>query len=259
MRRLALPLLVLLLLAVPASAPAAVRGIDVSRFQEFIDWEEVGETKVRFAFIQASRGDGRDCLVAPEECGPDEYYDLNMGGARAVGIKVGAYHRAFASGRTRKAAKKDARKEVKVFVNTVDEIPRGDLLPVLDVETPFTDLSDKRLRLWVKTWLEQVEKRLDARPMIYTNASSWSATADTQRFAKQGYRLWVANFNVPEPLVPAANWAGHGWSVWQFTSTGSVRGVAGNVDKNRLGVPLRLLDARRSTEPIAEPIAEPRG
>jgi GH25 family lysozyme M1 (1,4-beta-N-acetylmuramidase) len=253
MRRLVLPLLVLMLLALPASAPAAVRGIDVSRFQEFIDWEEVGETKVRFAFIQASRGDGTDCLVSSGYCGEDNYYDRNVEEARAQRIKVGAYHRAFASGRTRKAAKKDARKEVKIFVNSVDEIPRGDLLPVLDVETPFTDLSDKRLRLWIKTWLERVEARLGARPMVYTNASSWSATADTQRFAKQGYRLWVANFGVDEPLVPAENWAGHGWSVWQFTSTGSVRGVEGNVDKNRLGVPLRLLDARRSTEPIPAP------
>jgi lysozyme len=254
MRRAAfvLGLLMAFLLAAPA-APAGVRGIDVSRFQGFIDWEKVGETKVRFAFVQASRGSGNDCLVEPTECGADGFYDVNVTEAREQGIKVGAYHRAFASGRTRKAATKDARREVKAFVRSVDEIPRGDLLPVLDVETPFTDLSPQRLRLWISTWLERVERRLGARPMIYTNASSWSATEDTLRFAKDGYRLWVANFDVEEPLVPAANWAGYGYSVWQFTSTGSVRGVEGNVDKNRLGVPLRLLDARRSKKPLPPP------
>lgn len=240
-------------LLAPALAPAAVRGIDVSRFQEFVDWGEVGETKVKFAFIQASRGWRNDCLVAPEECGADPFYDLNMEGARAEGIKVGAYHRAFASGKTRKAAKRDARREARLFARTVGEIPRGDLVPVLDVETPFTDLSDKRLRLWISTWLERVQRRLDAKPMIYTNASSWAVTGDTQRYAKRGHRLWVANFNVKEPLVPAENWGGLGWSVWQFTSTGRVRGVNGDVDKNRLAVPLRHLSAQRSMKPLPTP------
>jgi lysozyme len=254
MRRL-LPLLgliVALLLAAPA-AHATKRGIDVSRFQGDINWAKVGQTKVAFAYIQASRGSGNDCLVEPTECGADGYYDINTELARAEGIKVGAYHRAFASGKTRKAATKDARREVKAFVRSVDEIPSGDLVPVLDVETPFTDLSDQRLRLWVSTWLERVERRLGARPMIYTNASSWGATGNTLRFAKDGHRLWVANFDVKEPLVPAENWAGYGWSVWQFTSSGRVRGVDGNVDKNRLAIPLRLLDAKRSKEPIPLP------
>lgn len=247
------PVLLLACLIAAPAAPAAVRGIDVSRFQEYIDWEQVGETKIRFAYVQASRGSGNDCLVEPTECGADGYYDTNVEAARAEGIAVGAYHRAFASGKTRRAATKDARREVKAFVRSVDEIPRGDLVPVLDVETPFTDLSDRRLRLWISTWLERVERRLGARPMIYTNASSWAATADTQRFAKDGHRLWVANFDVDEPIVPAANWAGYGWSVWQFTSTGRVRGIEGDVDKNRLAVPLRRLDARRSTAPLPPP------
>jgi len=92
--------------------------------------------------------------------------------------------------------------------------------------------------------LNTLERRLGVRPMIYTNATSWSATGDTLRFARRGYRLWVANFGVRSPLVPAANWAGRGWSVWQFTSTGSVRGIEGSVDKNKLGVPLGRIEAR---------------
>ena len=44
----------------------------------------------------------------------------------------------------------------------------------------------------------------------------------------------VANFDVPRPLVPAGNWAGKGWTVWQYTSKGRARGIDGNVDRNRL-------------------------
>ena len=72
------------------------------------------------------------------------------------------------------------------------------------------------------------------KPLIYTNASSWSATGDTTWFAHNGHPLWVANFDVPKPLVPAQNWAGKGWSIWQYTSSGRARGIQGAVDRNKL-------------------------
>ncbi|HKJ36929.1 MAG TPA: GH25 family lysozyme, partial [Solirubrobacterales bacterium] len=162
----------------------------------------------------------------------------------ANGLRAGAYHRAFASGGNRRRAKADARREARVFVRSVGGVVRGDLRPVLDVETPFTRLNARRLRLWIRTWLKRVERKTGVRPMIYTNASSWAATGDTRRFARRNYRLWVANFGVDEPAVPAGNWAGAGWAVWQHTSTGSVRGISGNVDKNKLGVPIAKITAR---------------
>lgn len=227
-------LLVLALLGVPAVAEARVRGIDVSRFQGLIDWELVGETRNEFAFVQASRGSGDDCAVVPRRCGPDRKYERNYGGARAAGLAVGAYHRGFASGKTRKKARADARAEARVFVEQVGELASGDLLPVLDVETPFTELNQRRLRLWIRAWLKKVRRKLGVKPMIYTNNSSWQATGNTTRFARRGHKLWVANFDVPSPAVPAANWAEQGWTVWQFTSTGTVKGIEGPVDKNKL-------------------------
>ena len=220
----------------PASAPAAkrVRGIDVSRFQGKINWERVGETRIKFAFVQASRGSGDDCAVAPDRCGGDEFYDRNYSLARAEGIRVGAYHRAFADGRGRKRARRDARSEAKLFISEVGELHAGDLLPALDVETPFGRLNKKRLRIWVRTWLERVGSELGQQPIIYTNSSSWRATGDTTRFARAGHHLWVANWGVKEPSVPADDWNGRGWSIWQHTSSGSVKGIKGRVDKNRL-------------------------
>ena len=35
------------------------------------------------------------------------------------------------------------------------------------------------------------------------------------------------------PSVPADNWGGNGWTFWQWTSTGHVAGIAGNVDRDR--------------------------
>jgi GH25 family lysozyme M1 (1,4-beta-N-acetylmuramidase) len=44
--------------------------------------------------------------------------------------------------------------------------------------------------------------------------------------------------------VPAGNWAGHGYSVWQYTSSGSVAGISGHVDMDRLGTGLAKITLR---------------
>src|SRR5215212_7784793 len=180
-------LLALLVLFAPATASAErIPGIDVSRFQSRVNWEQVAGEGVEFAFVQASRGSGNDCTVVPERCGADEFYTRNYRRARKAGIRVGPYHRTFTGGETPKGIRADAREEANVFLTEVGgELRRHDLPPVLDVETPFNDLSDGELRRWVRTWLEKVEDELGVRPLIYTNVSSWSQTGDTTRFADE--------------------------------------------------------------------------
>lgn len=234
----------LALVATPPAAGAWKPGIDVSRFEGKINWGAVGTTRVRFAFVQASRGDGGDCAVVPERCGADEFYARNYRRARAVGLRVGAYHRAFTGGAGRRGVRDDARAEARMFVASVGGLRGRDLLPALDVETPFGGLGPRRLRLWIRTWLRRIERRLDATAIIYTNRSSWRATGDTREFALAGHPLWVANWDVEEPLVPAADWAGRGWSIWQHTSSGRVNGIRGPVDRNRLRVPFRQVSVR---------------
>ena len=231
----ALALALLLPLAPTAGAARGpIKGIDVSRFQGRIAWNKVGKTDLRFAYVQASRGSGRDCTVVPEECGRDQYFARNYGNAKAAGLRVGAYHRAFAKGRTRSKAKQDARAEANRFIDVVGRVRSDDLRPALDVEVPFRRLDEGRLRLWIRTWANRAEKKLHVKPVIYTNSSSWLATGDTTSFARDGYPLWVANFDVRKPSVPADNWAGKGWTIWQYTSSGRVRDINGNVDRNRL-------------------------
>ena len=241
----AIALCVALLALAAADADARPkRGIDVSRFQGEIDWKRVGDTNVEFAWVQASRGEGNDCAVVPDRCGPDGFYADNYSGATDAGIRVGAYHRAFAGGGGRAGTRRDARREANVFVDQVGALRKGDLLPALDVETPFGGLSEKRLRQWIRAWLNRVRRKLGAKPIIYTNLSSWQATGDTRRFARDGHPLWVANFGVDKPAVPAGNWDGNGWSVWQYTSSGRVKGIKGPVDRNRMRVGWRKVSAR---------------
>jgi len=229
--------------SVPAAAATKPLGVDVSRFNGVINWPTVSASGIGFAFVQASRGSGLDCTVKPTSCGADPNWLANSTNAKAAGIRVGAYHRAFATGASAAAARADALAEANVFISQVGQLQTGDLLPVLDVETPFTGLTAAGLRTWIKTWLVRVRKRLGAQAMIYTNSTSWGATGNTTVFARK-HPLWVAAWRVARPSVPAANWDGRGWSVWQFTSSGSVPGISGRVDQNRLAFGLGKISVR---------------
>jgi GH25 family lysozyme M1 (1,4-beta-N-acetylmuramidase) len=132
--------LTIVALAAPAAQAGPGRlGIDVSRFQGTIDWTSVKADGVRFAFVAASRGNGGDgCPVAPTSCGTDPYYDANYANARAAGIRVGPYHRAFVNGANQAELLADARAEAVVFVASVGTLRRKDLAPALDDAAPST-------------------------------------------------------------------------------------------------------------------------
>jgi Glycosyl hydrolases family 25/Divergent InlB B-repeat domain len=76
--------------------------------------------------------------------------------------------------------------------------------------------------------------RTGVRAMIYSSPHFWRTyLGDTTWFADHGYALWIAHWGVPSPMVPAADWGGHGWTYWQWTSTGHISGIGPNVDRDR--------------------------
>jgi len=248
---------VLALVAPQAMAAGGTYGIDVSRFNGAIDWERVSaRTVIRFAFAAASRGSGSDCAVKPRSCGADPRYAANHAGARTAGIRVGPYHRGFVDGSTLSEIRTDAVAEASVFVSQVGAaggLRRGDLRPALDVETPFGTDDPPLIRTWIRVWLRRVGGTLGVKPLLYTNPVSWRATGNTHEFARLGHLLWIANWGVRRPSVPARSWLGRGWAVWQYTSSGRVKGIRGRVDLNRLGVRFRRIAMRRPWLPVSPP------
>jgi GH25 family lysozyme M1 (1,4-beta-N-acetylmuramidase) len=202
----------------PAGSSTAIPGIDVSHWQNTIDWSRVAASGVRFAFLKAT--DDVDYT--------DPTFLANRAGARANGISVGAYHFARPD-----ATPGDAHREAAHFVKVVR--PRaGDLLPVLDLETS-KGLDQAGVTRWARRWLAQVRALTGVTPLVYTSPYGWiQRTGDTRLVARDGAPLWIAHWGVSAPTVPAGDWDGHGWRVWQRTSTGHVPGIAGNVDLDQM-------------------------
>jgi hypothetical protein len=88
---------------------------------------------------------------------------------------------------------------------------------------------------WVRTYLERIYERTGVRAMIYTSPNFWANyVGGSTWFATNGYRLlWLAHWTTGSPTVPAGDWAGFGWTFWQYTSNGSVPGITGRVDLDR--------------------------
>jgi lysozyme len=173
---------------------------------------------VRFAFVKAT--EARTFV--------DDRYGANKANADAAGLPVGAYHFARPDNTAN-----DAVLEADHFVDTANLAPRH-LLPVLDLEDDG-GLSPKQLRRWVKAWLARVDERLGVKAIIYTFPFFWrDQLGNSAWFANNGHRLWIAHWGADEPKVPAGNWGGRGWTVWQHDNCGSVDGIKGCVDRNFL-------------------------
>ena len=203
----------------PTPAPNLTEGIDVSHWQGTIDWARVRAAGKRFTYIKSSENTS---FV-------DSKYASNRAGAKAAGLLVGAYH--FAQPGTGAG---DAVAEADHFVDTA-KIQSGDLIPVLDLEVT-NGMGTTALQAWTKAFLTRVYERTGVRAGIYVSPSFWSGKmGNSSWFAANGYKvLWVAHWTTASsPSVPSGNWGGHGWTFWQYTSSGTVPGISGRVDLNR--------------------------
>jgi len=189
-------------------------GIDVSHWQGEIDWARVADRGVRFAFLKAT--DGHDFV--------DPTFVANRAGARSNGLAVGAYHFARPD-----PSKGDAVEEARWFVSHADPGP-GTLLPVLDLETS-QGLDQRGVTQWARRWVAEVRRLTGVMPLVYTSPYGWmSRTGDSRALAREGSPLWIAHWGVQSPSLPAGEWDGNGWRIWQHTSQGQVAGIAGPVD-----------------------------
>ncbi|HEV3473686.1 MAG TPA: GH25 family lysozyme [Actinomycetota bacterium] len=209
--------------ATSAQAQAYTLGVDVSHHQGTIDWSRVAESGHVFAFHKATEG----------ATFTDDMYATNRSQAAAAGIPFGAYHFARPQGDSLAAAQADAVSEASHFLEVAQPAP-GDLIPVLDMETTG-GLGPARLIAWTQAWLDAIVSSIEVRPLIYASPNFWRTNLnDTTTFADQGFPLWIAHYTSgAAPTVPAANWSGHSWSFWQWTSCATIPGVSGCADEDR--------------------------
>ncbi|WP_428307897.1 GH25 family lysozyme [Lacipirellula sp.] len=201
-------------------------GIDVSNYQSSANWTSLKNAGTMFAFVKAT--EGVDFV--------DASFTKHMTNASNAGVYVGPYH--FGRINSNTSNPNDAIDEANDFVDAIApyyQQPGRFLRPVLDVEnTPglsTTAANKAYISEWVRDFIGVVQNRLGMDPIIYCN-TSYAATYFTTDLTQ--YDLWVANYNYSPPAIPPASIDGvwDGWDIWQYTQSGSVSGITGNVDRD---------------------------
>lgn len=192
-----------------------VLGIDVSKWQKEIDWDKVKNEGVDFAIIRCGyRGSVTGSLVE------DPYFEQNIKGARAAGIKVGVYF--F----TQAVNEVEAVEEASMVISLVRDYELQ--YPVfIDTEGAGGNGRADSLNVEERTAVCEAfcttVKNAGLEAGVYASRNWYNnkLTAGTL----ESYAIWLAEYR----SVPL--YQGY-YQMWQYTSKGKINGINGNVDLN---------------------------
>lgn len=195
-----------------------VHGIDVSQWQATIDWAKVKKAGVKFVFIRC----GYTGLAQKFAMYEDNYFRQNVENAYNAGIQVGIYY--FSNAKTTAEVKKEAAKTLELLSGYQDKIT----LPVVYDFEAFSNAyraygtSKAQATSNALTFMKAMEAAgYDA--MNYSSPSFVASSYDVSRLSD--YDMWLANYTT------RTSYTGD-YSYWQYSSTGHVDGISGNVDCN---------------------------
>jgi lysozyme len=196
-----------------------VEGIDVSYYQDTVDWPAVKAAGIEFAIARINHGSFMD----PE-------FDTNWAAIKEQGMIRGAYQYFDPGG--------DWSAQADTAIAKLGVLGDGDLPAVIDVEStdglPAATIAER-----VGLWIDKVEAATGKKPIVYTGPYFWNDQVGNSAVASES-PLWIAHYTSGCPLIPSA-WSD--WAFHQYTSSGSVSGVVGDVDRNVFNGTLEDLQA----------------
>lgn len=192
-------------------------GIDVSKYQSSVNWEKVKNAGYDFTFIRLGfRGYGQAGNIKL-----DQKFEEHFSGASNAGLDVGVY---FFSQAINEA---EAVEEAEFVINSLKGRPLQ--LPIVyDPESILDDVArtdDVTAEQFTKNTIAFCDTIAAAgyEPMLYCNML-WEAF-ELNLSELKAYPIWYADYE-PVPQTP------YNFTFWQYTNTGHVPGIAGEMDIN---------------------------
>lgn len=190
-------------------------GIDVSYYQGQIDWEQVGQSGVKFAFVRLGfRRSSTGTL------GEDELAMKNLREAKKAGLKVGAYF--FSQATSPAEAKEEAEFALGILKGYQLDLPLAYDWETVEGSARTDGMTTETLSKCIKSFCKVVE---DAGydTMVYFNRDLSQTLLDIRKLG--GRPVWFAMYHTyPDaPCKPL---------YWQYSDKGTVPGIEGNVDLN---------------------------
>ncbi len=194
-------------------------GIDVSTYQETIDWAKVKAAGIDFAFIRVGyRGYTKGSLIL------DSHFKRNIAGATGAGLKVGVYF--FTQAITEAEAVEEASMCLQYIKGYNVNYPI-----VIDVEEiggsagRANSLTTAQRTKVVTAFCETI-KNAGYTPAVYANKNYLETKLYTSTLEANGYVIWLAHYTSGK-----SSYSGR-YELWQYSSSGTVNGINGKVDMN---------------------------
>ena len=198
-------------LAITEKSDPRYRGIDVSQWQGYIDYEKVREAGIEVVYIKSSQGvDFKD-----------PYFETNYENAKRNGLKIGFYH--FLTATNTSDAQEEAR-----FFSSIIAGKEVDCKLAMDFEV-FNGISRQEINRVSRAFLEKVEELTGKDMVIYSDLSNAQDTFD--RNLADRYPLWLAFYGDYEQLRNV-NTSWDNWIGVQYTDQGRINGISGFVDRD---------------------------
>lgn len=193
----------------------SVLGIDVSTFQQNVDWQQVKAAGVEFVMIRLGhRGTNIGVLFE------DELVQSHYAGASAAGLKVGGYF--FSQAITPEEAVEEAEFALQIIQDWQVDMPIVFDWEHIDNDCRTTGMDARTLTDCAKAFCDRI-KAEGYRPMVYFNANQ--AANLLYLLELEDYDFWLAMYHDQMDFP-------HRVDMWQYTQTGAVPGIPGNVDIN---------------------------
>ena len=218
----------------------SILGIDVSGSQGTINWTQVKAGGYVFAWAKATEG----------ITFTDASYSTNAVNGVSAGIYMGAYHFARPDNNPTTA---NAVSEANNFLSSAQtHISTCELTPILDYEVS-PSLTWAQQTAWIQTWMNTVQTATGIVPILYTSGSIASSLGSS---LASYCKLWIADPDGSPTIAPGASYLGAwnpNWAFKQYSWTGTVSGISGNVDMdvfNGTLVGLKSLMGCNTTPPV---------
>ena len=197
-------------------------GVDVSDYQSGTDWQQLAQQGVDFAILRVGyRGYTQGALRT------DSSFRTFVRGARAAGIDVGVYF--FSQAINEAEAVEEAQFCMDLLQDYSITYPIVfDWEPYDSSLHPRTEgLSDEMLTKCAVAFCQAVEANgYDS--MVYSNLTYFYLHYDLSKLVD--FPLWLAQYNKTPTFY-------YHFDMWQYSSTGKVPGIEGNVDLNIQMIP----------------------
>lgn len=202
--------------------------IDVSEFQEEIDWDKVKKAGVKGAILRVGYG-----MDYPSQ--DDQYIERNIEECERVGLPIGVYLFSYADS----TAKASSEAEHTLRLVAGHKLPLGVWYDIEDNKTSGS-VSKSTLTNIINTYCNII-KDAGYEAGIYANLNWLENKIESS--VQEKWTIWVAQYykecQYEKPYV-----------MWQYTSEGKVDGIKGNVDMNYYYGDIEEVPENKPSKPV---------